>query len=153
MWLEEQALVLVNAAGEFDCSSLALRDGQVTSLNVGMITQTERRIVLGYEDGRVKCFAAVYEENSKAWSIGAVVNQLKCDSQVVDTACYGPDELFVGTSSGAITKYRINDLGEFEPDKIYRLELKCLNARIEGVQPPEQYEILRWAVNHCLNDE
>lgn len=153
MWLEEQALVLVNAAGEFDCSSLALRDGQVTSLNVGMITQTERRIVLGYEDGRVKCFAAVYEENSKAWSIGAAVNQLKCGSQVVDTACYGPDELFVGTSSGAITQYRINDLGEFEPDKIYRLELKCLNARIEGVQPPEQYEILRWAVNHCLNDE
>lgn len=152
MWLEEQVLVLVNGAGESDCSSLSLHDGQVTSLNVDMITPTERRIVLGYEDGRVTCFSAIYEETSKIWSIGAVVNQLKCDSQVVDTACYGSEDLFVGTSSGAITQYHVNDLGGLEPNKIYRLELKCAGARIEGVQPPEQYEILRRAAIHDLND-
>lgn len=143
MWSAGRLQIVGEAADE-SCG-LDLHDGQVTALCAAEAARNKKLILLGYEDGRVRRFTAAYGEDGGNWTIGPGADLLKCGNRIEDMAAYGAQELYVGTSSGAIIRYAASDRDELELVKTYRLELKCTGARIEGVWPPEQFEILRRA--------
>ena len=64
---------------------------------------------------------------------------------MLETAFDSGEHLYAAFSSGAITRYRLNEFQDLEEKQSYQLELKCTGARIEGVRPQEQYELLCWA--------
>lgn len=120
-------------------------EDNVTALKYLDGTEAGGRLAAGTKDGRLRiCQAERTAENGR-WSIADAAEYAIGDEAILNIDSDEMGGLYIGVSNGSIIRYRNRLRGEWAEDRIYRLELKCSGAQIEGVFPPEQYEILRRA--------
>jgi hypothetical protein len=146
LWTAEQGLALLDGSSGKPLGSLELPGIPVMALSAILFSPEEGMVVLGCETGAIQCFRLTADSECRQWTFHHAGNALTGGDQVLGTAADGIGGVYIGTSSGTIFRYRMDEQGHLEEERAYRLELKCAGARIEGVKPQEQYMILRQAL-------
>ena len=144
-WSEDAGLELTDLSGGTPAVFSAPLDKRPTALAVQRHSPGEALIALGFEHGELRLLRAAWSPEQNLGTFTCTASAPGSGKPVLETAFDSGEHLYAAFSSGAITRYRLNEFQDLEEKQSYQLELKCTGARIEGVRPQEQYELLRWA--------
>lgn len=145
LWTEDGGLELVRLSGGAPIPLHCTRKGTASAMYAAMLSETQGVACFGFEPNKVMRFLFYFDgaggRESFAWHALPLVCGEKLRAAVADNA----EEIYAATARGEILHYRLNRLGEFEQVRGYRLELKCAGAKLDGIVPQRQYDMLRRA--------
>lgn len=145
-WTERTGVELTDLSGQSPRSGVLPQSEPVSALRALAHSGQAGSIAVGYANGELQLLHASLDPATAAWRLSFSARAPGHGERVLTTALDGGGKLYAGASSGAVTRYWANESRELEADRVYRLELKCAGARIEGVRPLKQYELLRSAI-------
>ena len=102
-------------------------------------------LLLGDDQGNVERFHVSFNQTTEQWDFVLEGEISGCEKPARNIATDAVGRLFAAASTGAIVRYAFSGAEQLRADAAYHLELKFAGARIEGVQPQEQYQILKYA--------
>lgn len=145
LWSGENGLELIDTAKNEPCCTVIQYESAVETLCAKVFSEREGRIVFSSDETKLNSFLVAKVQND--WVITPDIIGFDCGEKVLALDVDDAGGIYVGTASGAIKRYFFNHTGSVEDERSYRLELKCRGAKIEGVRPKEQYNVLKKATS------
>lgn len=112
------------------------------ALGACFTAEREGLLVTGYKDGSVRSYSVKRGQEDGRWDFEVCAALPGGGESISGVAVDGAGGIYAGVSSGAIIRYKRNASGKLNMDRVCRLEVRCAGAKIDGVRPEEQYEIL-----------
>ena len=138
-------LELVDLSDKTPVSAIYPHLRQVSCLCASACSDTAGIILSGDEQGSVERLYVSFNQTTGQWGFVPGGKTSGCEKPVKNIAVDAIGRAYAAVSTGAIVRYASSGTEQLEADAAYHLELKCAGARIEGVQPQEQYQILKHA--------
>lgn len=138
-------LELVDLSGKSPASTIYPHLRRISCLCASARSDTTGIILSGDEQGNVERFYVSFNQTTGQWDFVSGGETSGCEKPVRNIAVDAVGRVYAAASTGAIVRYVSSGAEHLGADAVYHLELKCAGARIEGVQPQEQYQILKYA--------
>lgn len=142
---DHMELELVDLSGKSPASTIYPHLRRISCLCASARSDTTGIILSGDEQGCVERFYVSFNQTTGQWDFVPGGEITDCEKPVKNIAVDAAGRAYAAASAGAIVRYASSGAEHFGADAVYHLELKCAGARIEGVQPQEQYQILKYA--------
>ena len=138
-------LELVDLSDKSPVSTIYPHLRRISCLCASARSDTTGIILSGDAQGNVERFYVSFNQTTGQWDFVSEGETSGCEKPVRNIAVDAVGRVYAAASTGAIVRYVSSGAEHLGADAVYHLELKCAGARIEGVQPQEQYQILKHA--------
>lgn len=141
VWSGERGLELYDAKREMTLCQDDVGSQSVSALAAHAFSSVEGRAVLGSAQGEVISYHITFHEDGGRYQMERIGYASTGGVPVVQAAA-DDSGLYVSLSSGKIVSYRHDHTDGLIAGRAFHLEIKCSNARLDGITPQEQRLIL-----------
>lgn len=131
----------------YDGSSVVLSNEtkEIKLIYAQMLSEKECAVVRVTQNNYTECYFVYFCDETNKWEFKNQPYFLGCDEEVTGISIDNAGGIYVSTLDGKITRYTLNASANLVKSNSYCLELKCKDAKIDGVIPEKTFDILKSA--------